>query len=88
MRQFAAWVSISILPAVVAAILGSIGDLRDYSRESTQFASAYFAAGEFSVGVFAAGVFAAPYLPPDLSAPGYFPLAFTPPQYSRWGYFQ
>ena len=73
-----AWVGLTLLPAVVAAILGSIGDVYDYSSERTQFAAAYFATGDFAAGVFAiasgfaAGVFAAGLFATGFVAAGVF----------------
>ena len=67
-----AWVGLTLPPAVVAAILGSIGDVYDYSSERTQFAAAYFATGDFAAGVFAiASVFAAGVFAAGLFATGF-----------------
>ena len=54
MLRNVAWVTLAFLPTVVAAILGSIGDLKDYTAEAGEFSAAYFAAGDFAAGIFAA----------------------------------
>ena len=80
------WVILSMLPAVVAAILAPIGDLYDFSEEFTPIPAAYFAAGEFAAGVFAAASgFAAGVFAAGLFAAGFVAAGGLPPEYTQPG---